>query len=83
MGITCNGICHRYRASKPVNASRYASGQKRCNSCEIFIHWDGLMCPCCKYRLRQSPRSGKAKEKIVKLKKEYIQESSPFVKFKI
>ena len=68
MGITCNGICHRYRAKKPVNMGRYTSGQKRCNSCEIYLHWDGLMCPCCNYRLRQSPRSGKAKEKILKIK---------------
>ena len=68
MGVSCNGICNRYRAKKPVYAGRYVTGQKRCNSCEIFINWDGLWCPCCNYRLRQSPRGGKYKEKFLKAK---------------
>jgi hypothetical protein len=32
-----NGICIRHKAQKPVGASRYATGQKRCQICEIFI----------------------------------------------
>ena len=72
MGITCNGICHRYRARKPLHLGRYTSGQKRCNACQIFIHWDGLWCPCCRYKLRQSPRNGKYKEKFLKIKKEEV-----------
>ncbi|HEX6282022.1 MAG TPA: hypothetical protein VFZ67_07315, partial [Nitrososphaera sp.] len=43
---------------------RYASGQKRCQICEIFIKWDGLWCPCCGYRLRTKPRNLKYKAKL-------------------
>jgi len=68
MSITCNGVCHRYRAKKPVGMGRYASGQKRCNSCEIFIHWAGLWCPCCNYKPRLRPRSSKFKIKYQNIK---------------
>jgi len=70
MGITCNGICHRYKAKKPTTMGRYASGQKRCNSCNVFLNWDGIWCPCCNYKLRLTPRSSKYKEKFLKLKSE-------------
>ena len=36
--MTCKGICTRYKAQKPVGTGRYASGQKRCQICEIFIN---------------------------------------------
>jgi hypothetical protein len=52
----CKGICTRYIAKKLLMKSRYASGQKRCSSCEIFIHWDGTNCPCCGMLLRTNPR---------------------------
>ena len=54
--MTCKGICPRYKAQKPVGTGRYASGQRRCQICEIFIKWEGLWCPCCGYRLRTKPR---------------------------
>jgi len=62
--MTCKGICVRYKALKPIDVGRYASGQKRCQICEIFINWDGKWCPCCGYRLRQKPRNLKYKEKL-------------------
>ena len=34
--MTCKGICVRYKAQKPVGTGRYASGQRRCQICEIF-----------------------------------------------
>ena len=37
--MTCKGICMRHKAQKPVGSGRYASGQKRCQICEIFIKW--------------------------------------------
>ncbi|MDP8888979.1 MAG: hypothetical protein M3M89_05055, partial [Thermoproteota archaeon] len=58
------GICIRHKAQKPVGSGRYASGQKRCQICEIFIKWDGLWCPCCGYRLRTKPRNLKYKAKL-------------------
>src|SRR5713226_2797836 len=62
--MTCKGICTRYKAQKPVGTGRYALGQKRCQSCEIFIKWEGLWCPCCGYRLRTKPRNLKYKAKL-------------------
>ncbi len=57
--MTCKGICIRHKASY-----RYATGNKRCQVCEIFIKWDAVFCPCCGYRLRNGPRSFKFKAKL-------------------
>lgn len=55
-------MCARYKVGKPsLGRGRYATGQKRCQTCEIFIQWDGLRCPCCSYRLRLKPRNMKSK----------------------
>jgi len=62
--MTCKGICPRYKAQKPVGTGRYASGQRRCQICEIFIKREGLWCPCCGYRLRTKPRNLKYKAKL-------------------
>ena len=62
--MTCKGICVRYKAQKPVGTGRYASGQRRCQICEIFIKWEGLWCPCCGYRLRTKPRNLNYKTKL-------------------
>ncbi len=62
--MNCKGICVRYKAQKPVGTGRYASGQRRCQICEIFIKWEGLWCPCCGYRLRTKPRNLKYKAKL-------------------
>lgn len=53
-GISCNGICVRYKAKRNHNVpSRYKERQKRCTTCEIFINWDKTSyCPCCNYKLR-------------------------------
>ena len=68
--MTCKGICHRYKALKPPHSrSRYVKGQKRCNSCDIYIEWNGLFCPCCGYRLRASPRHKKWEEKDIRVEK--------------
>ena len=63
--MACKGICTRYKAQKPSwEWGRYASGQRRCQICELFIEWDGLWCPCCGYRLRSKPRNSKYKAKL-------------------
>ena len=62
----CVRTCIKYKARKPpVGIGRYALGQKRCQACEIFMHWDSHKCPCCKGPLRQLPRSRKGKEKYL------------------
>ena len=65
--MTCKGVCDRYKAKKISGIGRYASGQKRCQICEIFIEWSGRWCPCCKYRLRSKPRNIVYKQKLAKL----------------
>jgi hypothetical protein len=59
--MSCKGICVRYRAS-----NNYANGQKRCKICEQFVKWNGLMCPCCRHKLRTRPRNPKLNEKLRK-----------------
>ena len=44
---------------------RYASGQKRCNVCEIFLNWDGFFCPCCGMRLRTRPKISKYRQTYI------------------
>ena len=58
----CIGQCKKYKALKPTGIGRYASGQKRCNYCVIFMDYDGIVCPCCNRQLRCLPRSRKGKE---------------------
>lgn len=62
--MTCKGICVRYKASKPTGIGRYASGQKRCQICEIYLRWSEIYCPCCGYKLRTKPRNLKYKAKL-------------------
>ena len=57
--MPCKGICICHKGSRG-----YATGNKRCQRCEIFIKWDGLWCPCCGYRLRNGPRLFKHKAKL-------------------
>ena len=64
--MVCKGICVRHKALKPRNPviGRYSTGQKRCQICETFLKWDGLICPCCGYKLRTRPRNLKYKAKL-------------------
>lgn len=64
MGSSCNGICTRYKVSKPIKGGRYANGQKRCQICAIFIKTDDLRCPCCGYQLRTKARGSKYKKDL-------------------
>jgi hypothetical protein len=63
--MTCKGICIRHRAQRPASYfGRYATGQKRCQVCSIFIKWDGLRCPCCGCKVRTRPRYSKSKKEL-------------------
>ena len=57
--MTCKRICIRHKTS-----CRYATGNKRCHQCNLFIKWDGILCPCCGYKLRTRPRHSKFKTKL-------------------
>jgi len=67
MSFNCKGVCTRYQAKKPKEG-RYASGQKRCSFCNVFMNWDGFWCPCCGSKLRLRSRNniykGRLKEKL-------------------
>ncbi len=65
--MACKGICIRYEAQTMSNSGRYATGQKRCQSCDVFIRWDGFRCPCCSHILRTKPRSPKYKARLQQL----------------
>jgi hypothetical protein len=72
--MSCKGICIRHKAHKPLGSGRYATGQKRCQTCDLFIKWDGLWCPCCGCRLRIGPRQYKHKAKLrIKQKEKEMQ----------
>jgi len=62
--MICKGICIRHKAHKPYGSGRYAYGNKRCQHCNLFIKWEGLRCPCCRYQLRTAPRYLKYKTKL-------------------
>jgi len=62
--MVCKGICIRHKASGPISSGRYATGQKRCQICDLFMQWKGIFCPCCGYKLRIRPRLYKHKAKL-------------------
>ena len=62
----CKEICEQYKARKPTSGGRYASGQVRCQVCEIYLIPDGAKdgkCRCCNYNVRSRPRNKLYKEK--------------------
>jgi hypothetical protein len=63
MSFGCKEVCTRYKAKKPKEGC-YASGQKRCNFCYVFLNWDSFWCPCCGSRLRLWPRNSIYKERL-------------------
>ncbi|NIU00395.1 MAG: hypothetical protein GWN01_05485 [Nitrosopumilaceae archaeon] len=67
--MVCKNLCERMKAKKPRGIGRYASGQKRCQICEVFIQTIVRDCPCCGYRLRTKPRNVKYKEALREAKK--------------
>ena len=78
--MPCRGICVRHKAQKPYGSfGRYATGQKRCQICEIFLKWDGMWCPSCGYRVRTRPRGQKFKERL-RIMNQNIKNNSPINK---
>lgn len=63
--MSCKGICIRHKAEVSPKEYRYIKGQKRCQTCDIFMDWSGLWCPCCGLRLRTRPRNVKHKDPLM------------------
>ena len=63
----CNGICLRYKVTKGEQSSSwYKKGAKRCTTCDIYIKWEGLWCPCCGYMLRTKPKGNQFRKNLKK-----------------
>lgn len=71
--MSCRGICQRLKTLEYKRIlmcdgqGRYEYGQRRCSVCSIFIFTNyekGNLCPCCKSKLRTSPRQMKFKRKF-------------------
>jgi len=64
--MSCKGVCYKYKIKKPRfnGDGRYGVGQKRCSTCEIFLKWEGLHCPCCNFSLRTRPRNTRNRHKL-------------------
>jgi len=67
--LSCNQICSKYAVKKLAAkyGGLYEAGHKRCTSCEIYLIWNDVHCPCCGCILRAKPRNAKARSKLVKL----------------
>lgn len=65
----CNRICSKYAVKKlPAKyGGLYEAGHKRCSSCEIYLIWNKVHCPCCGCVLRSKPRNAKARGKLVEM----------------
>lgn len=64
--MPCKGICEQYKVKRPhSDTTRYESGQKRYNMCDVFTKWDGIRCPCCGSMLRTKPKNARHRIRIM------------------
>ena len=68
--MACKELCLSHKA-QTNGRGRYSDNQKRCQTCEIFIKWEGLWCPCCGYMLRTHPRNSISRKKSDSEKNRY------------
>jgi hypothetical protein len=69
--MCCRNVCIKLKATRSHAPNsqfyscegRYENGQKRCQTCELFIEWFGARCPCCHTSLRTEPRPKKYRER--------------------
>jgi len=55
--VACSGICLKYKSSRSHSCvTKYHNGRKRCNTCDVYLKWDGVRCPCCSRILRTRPK---------------------------
>ena len=63
--MACKGTCSRYKAEIHYGDRHYELGHKRCSTCEIFINWDGIHCPCCNFTLRTRPKGKSGRHQLL------------------
>ena len=52
--MVCKDQCKNYDTCKK---SSYSLGFKHCTTCEVYIKWEGIRCPCCCFKLRTKSRN--------------------------
>ncbi len=53
--MDCGRQCIKFKKNR-----NYDSNDSRfCKTCDIFIKWDGYLCPCCHSKLKTKPRNSK------------------------
>ena len=78
-GGLCKGLCKNYIAQRPTSGDRYANGQARCTTCEVFLTPEGIIangknrCKCCHFQVRTRPRNSQAKQQYFKQVQNYNQ----------
>lgn len=58
-GTSLPGLCNKFKSTSFTNNLRYKIGQKWCSLCSLFFLTQEITCPCCKTRLRSSPKNKK------------------------
>lgn len=61
---SCKGLCLKFKAKSYKGKSRYEIGQKRCQTCVIFLICDDNRCPCCRSMLRITPRGNNSRKNL-------------------
>ena len=63
----CKDLCSKYKhiSEGRGNTGRYTNGAKRCTTCQIYLVWEGLRCPCCGQQLRTKPRKPEYKKNLL------------------
>ena len=59
----CKGICDTL-LTYPLSG-RFTHGFPKCSKCDVRFDTSDIFCPCCKTRLRRSPRGGTARKRMV------------------
>ena len=74
--MACRRECQKYISiNSDSTHTRYAIGQKRCGTCELFLTWDlDNYCPCCGHRLRLKPKNARLKRQFNNILKQKVQQ---------
>jgi rRNA maturation endonuclease Nob1 len=65
-GYICKSRCHlsgfkeEYTTTK-VHRNAFRNGFFRCRTCDYYIKYDGVHCPCCGVRLARGARNARSK----------------------
>ena len=64
----CKGLCESYKLTSFKSTKRYEENQKRCSKCDVYIVSSDVRCPCCRCKLRITPRENKARKTLLEKK---------------